>query len=161
MTGEALVALTLSGLRQEVGVDGCRRDNVAPCFVETTRVRESSVLPLCQAPASGEPAALTATSDPVFAPSSPRHPCFSPPQVCVCHGPYPKKLVEAWHAWDKKNGSENEAVDQVPSDSPSAAAQLYLVLAMADSGCDLEKHKLSKGMEEAKAILTQVRGLGL
>jgi len=40
MTGEALVALTLSGLRDERDARGGGvRDNVAPVFVETTQVR--------------------------------------------------------------------------------------------------------------------------
>ena len=40
MTGEALVALTLSGLREEADAQGRPRDNVAPAFVETTQVRD-------------------------------------------------------------------------------------------------------------------------
>lgn len=35
--------------------------------------------------------------------------------------------------------------------------QLYLVLAMGDSGRDLEKHELLEGLDEARAILAQVR----
>jgi len=35
------------------------------------------------------------------------------------------------------------------------ARQLFLVIAMSDSGRDLEKHVLSSGMEEARAILAQ------
>ena len=93
------------------------------------------------------------------------------PQVAICHGPYPRELIKSWHAWDRKNGSENEPVDAIlkPASSSkadaaaaqaAAAAQLYLVLAMGDSGRDLEKHVLSRGLEEATAILVQVWGGG-
>ena len=93
------------------------------------------------------------------------------PQVAICHGPYPRELIKSWHAWDRKNGSENEPVDAIlkPASSSKAAAaaaqaaaqaQLYLVLAMGDSGRDLEKHVLSRGVEEATAILVQVWGGG-
>ncbi len=82
--------------------------------------------------------------------------------MAICHGPYPRQLTKAWHKWDEQNGSENDAVDG-PGLGPGCAAarhQLYLVLAMGDSGRDLEKHVLSKGIHEAKAILLQVRVCG-
>ncbi|KAG1655770.1 hypothetical protein FOA52_008477 [Chlamydomonas sp. UWO 241] len=114
MTGEALVALTLSGLRRECDADGARREHVAPSFVDTSR-------------------------------------------VAICHGPYPKLVARAWHKWDTENGSENDAVDG-PGFGPgsaSARSQLYLILAMADCGRDLEKHALSGGLLEARSILLQ------
>ena len=106
----------------------------------------------------------------------PTRSCFF--QVAICHGPYPKPLVKAWHTWDKKNGSENDPVDSIgtmlpessslpgggktadPTDATAAAllaGQLFLVIAMGDSGRDLEKHELTRGLDEARAILAQVR----
>ncbi|GAX83992.1 hypothetical protein CEUSTIGMA_g11417.t1 [Chlamydomonas eustigma] len=107
MSGEALVALTLSHLTAGSGSAGL--ENMSPCFVKTS-------------------------------------------QVTVCHGPYPKQLVMAWHAWDKLHESENEAVD---ANGEEAECQLYLLIAMEDSGRDLEKHELSKGFEECIGILAQ------
>ncbi|GFH05573.1 protein kinase domain-containing protein, partial [Haematococcus lacustris] len=106
MAAEAVIALTLTGLRRPSDAAGQPAVNQSSCFVETH-------------------------------------------QVGVCRGPYAKELVRAWHKWDKAHGSENDPVDGL---QPS---QLYLVIAMADCGRDLEKAAVP-GFDQARSLLAQV-----
>jgi serine/threonine-protein kinase haspin len=69
--------------------------------------------------------------------------------VGVCRGPYAKELAKAWKKWDKAHGSENDDVGGLPPD------QLYIVIAMMDSGRDLEKAAMSS-FSQARSLLAQV-----
>lgn len=69
--------------------------------------------------------------------------------IGVCRGLYAPPLLAEWHAWDERVGSENDPVDNFPTD------QLYVVYAIADGGTDLEKFEL-RSFTEARSILLQV-----
>lgn len=58
-------------------------------------------------------------------------------------------LRRAWRKWDSTHGSENDPVDGLSSD------QLFIVMAMADGGRDLEA-SIVASFEQAKGILMQV-----
>lgn len=67
----------------------------------------------------------------------------------MCHGPYSKDLIKAWKKWDKAHESENDDVSKLPPD------QLYIVVAMMDSGRDLEKVAVAS-FNQARSLLAQV-----
>lgn len=69
--------------------------------------------------------------------------------VGVCSGRYTKPLVKAWQAWDKQNQSLNDFVGDLPGD------QMYVIIAMADSGRDLEAFDV-ESFAHARALLMQV-----
>ncbi|KXZ49471.1 hypothetical protein GPECTOR_21g697 [Gonium pectorale] len=69
--------------------------------------------------------------------------------VAVCRGPYPRELVRAWERWDKQHGSENDPVSSLPAD------QLFWVIAMEDSGTDLEKYVLAD-WDQLRSVLLQI-----
>ena len=69
--------------------------------------------------------------------------------VGVCRGRYASTLVKEWHAWDKRNGSENDPVDMFGND------QLFVVFVVANGGADLEHFEVHS-YEEARSIILQV-----
>ncbi|KAK9813057.1 hypothetical protein WJX72_008207 [[Myrmecia] bisecta] len=69
--------------------------------------------------------------------------------VGICRGAYAEALCREWHAWDARNESENDPVDDFPGD------QLYVVFVVADGGADLEHFEV-RSFKEAKSILLQV-----
>ncbi|GFR46069.1 hypothetical protein Agub_g7498 [Astrephomene gubernaculifera] len=73
--------------------------------------------------------------------------------MAVCRGPYSKQLVQAWKSWDATHGSENDCVSRLPPQ------QLYWVIAMEDSGTDLEEYPLTS-WEQLRSVMLQV-GLAL
>lgn len=70
-------------------------------------------------------------------------------KVGVCRGPYPQPFIKAWKAWDKRNKSENDPINQHPQ------KQLYAVFAMADCGKDLESYQL-RDFNQARSMMFQV-----
>ncbi|GIM02332.1 hypothetical protein Vretimale_7217 [Volvox reticuliferus] len=68
--------------------------------------------------------------------------------ISVCRGPYSRDLVKAWERWDKQHDSENEPVSQLPPD------QLYWIIAMDDSGTDLEKYVM-ESWDQLRSVLLQ------
>jgi len=69
--------------------------------------------------------------------------------VGVCRGRYASTLVKEWHAWDKRNGSENDPVDMFGND------QLFVIFVVANGGADLEHFEVHS-YEEARSIILQV-----
>ena len=67
----------------------------------------------------------------------------------VCHGPYSKRLLEAWDKYAATGESENERPDNLP------ANQLYIAFACDDGGTDLE-HFSIRSCKEAEALLFQI-----
>ncbi|GIL64253.1 hypothetical protein Vafri_18254 [Volvox africanus] len=68
--------------------------------------------------------------------------------ISVCRGPYSRDLVKAWERWDKQHGSENEPVSRLPPD------QLYWIIAMDDSGTDLERYVI-ESWDQLRCVLLQ------
>jgi serine/threonine-protein kinase haspin len=69
--------------------------------------------------------------------------------VGICRGRYAAALRREWHAWDARNGSENDPVDAFRDD------QLFVVFVVENGGADLERFEVH-GFEEARSILLQV-----
>ncbi|GLI63525.1 hypothetical protein VaNZ11_006510 [Volvox africanus] len=68
--------------------------------------------------------------------------------ISVCRGPYSRDLVKAWERWDKQHGSENEPISRLPPD------QLYWIIAMDDSGTDLERYAM-QNWDQLRSVLLQ------